>query len=207
MLSPRTEKLAAATAATAGRGSKVLLGEVGVGTAPKGRISSQGQSSINTNNGKAYIGSGDGGGIEGGRKGNNGVTAHQPTGSNGDVRGGGVLGGGSNRPIPDRRRAWSGDERDEAGCVSEDSGTGRGVARSSGGFAPNLPPDAFPDKAIVLEGCKLCGRRFNPEALERHARACQSVFVAKRKVRGRMFECGWCFFEVAWLSLAREKKY
>lgn len=62
----------------------------------------------------------------------------------------------------------------------------RGQARlekGMGAFREGWPEDAVANGQPELRGCRTCGRRFNERALQRHARACQSVFKAKRKVR------------------------
>lgn len=46
----------------------------------------------------------------------------------------------------------------------------------------NLPPEAFgEDEPVELVMCEGCGRKFKPEALERHAKICKKVFQDKRK--------------------------
>lgn len=84
-------------------------------------------------------------------------------------RGGNLPGGGS----PDPRRAWD-----------DDSSVNRAAAtwKRDGTYGVDLPEDAFPQEELRLVECEQCGRRFNPEALEKHSRACRSVFLAKRKV-------------------------
>lgn len=96
---------------------------------------------------------------------------------------------------PDRRRAWGGevDRGDGHGnrigrnCgvegrrgMSRNVGDGRGAV--FGGYEGDLPKDAFPDEEVHLVDCRECGRKFKEEALERHAKACRTVFLAKRKV-------------------------
>ena len=62
-------------------------------------------------------------------------------------------------------------------------GAGRGGKREQETYAAVLPDDAYPTTELELRECSVCGRRFNPQALVKHLRTCQSVFHAKRKVR------------------------
>merc|ERR1719327_1147395 len=45
----------------------------------------------------------------------------------------------------------------------------------------NLTNDAFDEGPVELVMCQGCGRKFKPEALERHAKICKQVFQQKRK--------------------------
>lgn len=97
---------------------------------------------------------------------------------------------------PDRRRAWGGDDdRDDGRGNRNGQNSGRearggmsgsvgGVSSGAvfGGYAGDLPEDAFPGEEVELVECRECGRKFKEEALERHANACRTVFLAKRKV-------------------------
>lgn len=100
---------------------------------------------------------------------------------------------------PDWRRGWgrdSGDVRRGAGRTSNNNnvrnsrgvGSGGGNVNTGGsrekfgGYADDLPADAFPEEEVELVECRECARKFTAEALMRHAKACQTVFRAKRKV-------------------------
>lgn len=98
--------------------------------------------------------------------------------------------------LADRRRAWGGVGGDSdsrggrmryrssvEGRGRVDGGVGNGGSGANfGGFAADLSEDAFPSEHVQLVQCPECGRKFTEQALERHAKACRTVFQAKRKV-------------------------
>ena len=54
--------------------------------------------------------------------------------------------------------------------------------------AMQATPDAIPDGVQEMEQddgtrveCRSCGRKFKPEAVEKHEKICQKVFIQKRK--------------------------
>lgn len=103
-----------------------------------------------------------------------------------DAFGGGNKGGVMNSPVGGSR-ANQVQPSQKYGNSFKGGGGGMSIyERAAMEAAPdavpnNVPSEAAPRDDGYREPCSSCGRKFNSEALAKHERICQKVFVEKRK--------------------------